>query len=125
MARQRFEVDLGVEAVAPRLARRSIQGWLESLGCAGERISDIGLVIAELVTNAVVHARTPARLIGQREPGYVRIEVHDYSVERPKPRHVGTAEGGFGLTIVERLSESWGWIPQPAGGKVVWALVRC
>ena len=125
MARQRFEVDVAVEAIAPRLARRSAQGWLESLGCAGERIPDIGLVIAELVTNAVVHARTPARLIGQREPGYVRIEVHDDSSERPTPRHLGTAQGGFGLTIVERLSESWGWNARPAGGKVVWALVPC
>ncbi len=114
-----------MEPVAPRLARRSIQGWLESLGCAAERIPDVGLVIAELVTNAVVHARTPARLIGQREPGYVRIEVHDDSSERPNPHRVGTGQGGFGLTIVERLSESWGWNSQPAGGKVVWALVRC
>src|SRR5687768_3719811 len=56
MAHQRIEIELAVEPVAPRLARRSIQGWLESLGCAAERIPDVGLVIAELVTNAVVHA---------------------------------------------------------------------
>jgi anti-sigma regulatory factor (Ser/Thr protein kinase) len=125
MVDRRIEIDLVAEVGAPRLARRSIQGWLESLGCAAERLSDVGLVIAELVTNAVVHAHTPATLIGQREPGHVRIEVHDDSTEGPMERDVGTAQGGFGLKIVERLSESWGWGYRPAGGKVVWALVRC
>jgi anti-sigma regulatory factor (Ser/Thr protein kinase) len=125
MDHQRVEIDLAAEVVAPRFARRSIEGWLESQGCTAQPISDVGLVVGELVMNAVVHARTPATLVAQRELGYVRIEVRDDSADRPTQRLVGTAQGGFGLTIVERLSESWGWGYQPAGGKVVWALVRC
>jgi hypothetical protein len=32
------------------------------------------------------------------------------------------AETGRGLHLVESFSESWGWHPLGAAGKVVWAL---
>jgi len=82
------------------------------------------LLANELVTNAVVHARTEIRLrlelCGDRphiavrdgSPGFLRLVA-------PDPQ----AEGGRGIWLIEQLARSWGVNRHPDGGKVVWCVL--
>jgi anti-sigma regulatory factor (Ser/Thr protein kinase) len=90
---------------------------------------DIDLVVSELVTNALLHARTEGRPAG---PAPIRLEVllnldslvcrvTDSSAALPAQEAVGeSAENGRGLFLVDVLSTQWGWFSGPVG-KVVWA----
>ncbi|GAA2149951.1 hypothetical protein GCM10009760_43750 [Kitasatospora kazusensis] len=102
----------------------------------GKLYVDVGeLLLSELVTNAVEHARVSPRrvlrgqLIAVRfevAVGRLRIEVHDASCERPEaqPLPDGDDESGRGLLLVESLAVAWGCCPRPGGiGKFVWAHV--
>jgi anti-sigma regulatory factor (Ser/Thr protein kinase)/anti-anti-sigma regulatory factor len=75
-------------------------------------------VVSELVTNAVVHARTDVTvrvtLAGRR----VHLSVADCGPGGP----VQTRRGS-GLTIVEQLSRRWGFLPRLGDGTVVWAVL--
>lgn len=78
------------------------------------------LVVAELATNAVIHARTPfvVRIILRRAS--LRIEVIDEDIHLPTVRHFSrTATSGRGLRLVESVAEALGASPT-AEGKVVW-----
>lgn len=90
-------------------------------------VEDAALVVlSELVTNAVQHARvSPGREIETRylrEAGGVRIEVHDASDERPTARVPGES-GGWGLGLVDELSDRWGVDDRDGVGKSVWAVL--
>ncbi|MFJ9840264.1 ATP-binding protein [Kitasatospora sp. NPDC101155] len=111
-------------------ARSALRGFLRNVP-GGDALAPGGeLVLSELVTNAVVHARVPrGRRIAIRFElvcDHLRLEVHDASSERPVIRRSTGAEdlSGRGLRLVEALSVEWGWIPRPEGiGKIIWALV--
>ncbi|MEV7865525.1 ATP-binding protein [Streptomyces sp. NPDC088124] len=86
------------------------------------------LVLSELVTNAVRHARvSPGREIETHflpASGGLRLEVHDASSEQPRQRVPELDEcGGRGLMLVEALAEQWGVSDRDGVGKVVWALL--
>ena len=86
---------------------------------AGEQLVLIG---SELVTNAVLHARTDLTLTLELEDGRARISVKDQSQAPATLRHYRTdALTGRGLGVVAALSDSWG--SAAADGKVVWAEV--
>jgi anti-anti-sigma regulatory factor len=81
------------------------------------------VVAGELVTNAVVHARTMMDLritLGRR---YLVIAVRDGSADLPRlaqqPLRLD-AVGGRGLLLVDSLVRRWGSLPAE-DGKVVWA----
>jgi anti-sigma regulatory factor (Ser/Thr protein kinase) len=80
------------------------------------------LVASELVTNAIVHARTELRLRVELRGDLLHLAVRDGSprllrlVTVPDPE----AEGGCGLWLVEQLARAWGVNRHPEGGKVVW-----
>lgn len=86
------------------------------------------LVVSELVTNAVLHARCgPGRQIGltlTREVDRVRVEVRDTGEGLPRPRRElrFTEEHGRGLAVVEELAADWG-VSHDVVGKTVWATV--
>ncbi|MDH6127423.1 ATP-binding protein [Kitasatospora sp. GP82] len=111
-------------------ARRLLRDFLAGLG-GGEPYGFVGeLVVCELVTNAVQHARTsPGRLILVRFEllcDVLRIEVHDASSKLPTvcPPSGADQEAGRGLWLVEQLSARWGCGPREGGiGKLVWAEV--
>ncbi len=78
------------------------------------------LLVTELVTNAVLHARTELHLIIETEPGIVRLRVEDRSPGTPVLRHYDTDDvTGRGLALVEMLATRWGVDPRP-DGKSVW-----
>ena len=82
------------------------------------------LLISELVTNAVRHAR-PGRLAMalslEAAGAWLRIEVHDADPDEPRQRAPGALdESGFGLLLIEALAGKWG-VRQTVTGKAVWA----
>lgn len=90
------------------------------------------LVLSELVTNAVRHARQPGdRQIETRfvrRDGGVRIEVHDASDAKPELREVPDeeAECGRGLFLVDHLTGGrWGVSDREGVGKLIWAHLAC
>lgn len=109
------------------LARADLLKALSGWGLA--TVEDVAvLVLSELVTNAVRHARvSPGREIETRyllQGESVRIEVHDASDERPKLK-IPSVEvpHGRGLVLVEALADRWGVTPRPVVGKSVWAVL--
>jgi anti-anti-sigma factor len=79
-------------------------------------------VTSEMVTNAVVHARTMMDLRFSRGRHYLLVAVRDGSDRPPRPDRgpSGDPATGRGLLLVDRLALHWGSFPA-AGGKVVWA----
>lgn len=117
-------VDLPATEQAASTARRLVQnalvGWRRS-----QLYEDAGIVVSELVTNAVQHAAESVRLrlhLLLNGKGCVNIAVVDDSPEVPVVQDPAIdAEAGRGLVIVEQLSRRWGVDLQPGRGKRVWA----
>lgn len=81
---------------------------------------DMSVVMSELVTNAVLHARTPITVRVSRGAA-IRLEVCDSSPVLPNIRgHGSQTTTGRGLHLVSALASAWGSEPR-AEGKVVWA----
>lgn len=128
---ERIGADMPNAAVielAPRLqsaeaARRFVHERCEDWGCS-EVIDAAALIVSELVTNAILHAGTPAELRAQWCNGVLRLEVMDNA--EGKPPHPRMAkpydENGRGLFLVDALSTAWG-VESTDRGKVVWAEV--
>ncbi|GAA4554989.1 ATP-binding protein [Planotetraspora kaengkrachanensis] len=153
-------VDLPVPSPAPLSATCTLQGRVTSAAVARDftattldqwgfpcLIDDAQLVVSELVTNALRHARADIsagppiqlRLVNHRF--HVGCAVRDSSERIPAPATGGDlSETGRGLHLVEALTTTWGWIliggsgngggdfgngeisGNGGGGKVVWAL---
>ena len=91
----------------------------------------VELVISEIVTNSVHAAQLLGRPSAVRlwlfsDKEHVLILVWDASAHPPVPSGHGAGEirdGGWGLMLVEAISDQWSWYSVPeTGGKVVWAL---
>jgi anti-sigma regulatory factor (Ser/Thr protein kinase) len=112
--------DPAAVAEARDLATRQLDQWgLEDLAFT------TGLVVSELVTNAIRYAGSPVvlRLIRDR---VLVCEVSDPSNTQPRLRRAhATDEGGRGLFLVAQLTTHWGsryhetgktiWTEQPLG----------
>lgn len=78
----------------------------------------VGLMVSELVTNAVRYAGGTVGLTLVFDARRLRILVGDDS--RARPVLHPTAVSGHGLVVVQELAESWGVVTCPTG-KQVWA----
>ena len=81
------------------------------------------LLVSELVTNAVRHARGTDVITVDLHAGraWLRIEVQDTDRHWPQPRIPdGFDESGFGFILVDALASSWG-VRETEAGKAVWA----
>jgi serine phosphatase RsbU (regulator of sigma subunit) len=88
-------------------------------------LESIRLLVSELVTNAVRHARIgPDDTIELRAavmPGSLRVEVRDRGPgfeARPSPP-TSERESGWGLVLVDRMSDRWG-VERGDAGSCVW-----
>ncbi|MET8755185.1 ATP-binding protein [Streptomyces sp. NPDC004667] len=116
-------------------ARRLLAGQLAHLGllpatdCPERRRADDALLVAsELVTNACRHTSGPTRLTSCWHPEQqsFTISVFDPSpaMPRPAPEDERGAHGGYGIHLVDHLSDRWCVVASPdAGGKSVSATV--
>ncbi|HSE08285.1 MAG TPA: ATP-binding protein [Nocardioidaceae bacterium] len=85
-------------------------------------VEDIRLVVSELATNAMVHARTPFTVTLSADDRTVLLAVRDGSTTVPvKAGPQVTDMRGRGLLLVEQLSLAWGASTAADGSKSVWA----
>lgn len=112
--------------LARRLATHQLDLWGVPFGSAAS--DNVALIVAELASNAVLHARVPGRDFALRlehRTGVLRIEVADARGDRPVAAPPMTADTttdhGRGLVIVDALASRWGVTGPPGPGKVVWA----
>ncbi|MFJ1972534.1 SpoIIE family protein phosphatase [Streptomyces sp. NPDC087903] len=111
-----WTIDPDPAAVAA--ARKNAVARLEEWGL-NEAAFVTELIVSELVTNAIRHARPPIqlRLIHDRS---LICEVSDASNTAPHMRRARTFdEGGRGLLLVAQLTQRWGTRPT-AEGKTIW-----
>jgi anti-sigma regulatory factor (Ser/Thr protein kinase) len=87
---------------------------------------DVLLLVTELVTNAVRHAgagpERPVRVDVRRWPRRVRVEVADPGsgfTPAAGLRRIRDHPGGWGLFLVDRISDRWG-VEQATPGNCVW-----
>jgi anti-anti-sigma regulatory factor/anti-sigma regulatory factor (Ser/Thr protein kinase) len=112
-------------AAAARLYVRDILDyWQPAL--PDPAVLDRAVLLAnELVTNAVVHARTELRLRLELCGDWLHIAVHDGGPRLLRLVSANPeAEGGRGLRLVAELARAWGVQPDPDGGKVVWCTLK-
>ena len=107
-------------------ARRALVSELRAVGVDPVLVDECEIVISELVTNAVRHAKPLAdgkiRVSWSVRAGVVEIDVTDGggpTSPRPAPRSVWSA-GGRGLRIVGSLAQEWG-VRENSTGSTVWA----
>jgi anti-anti-sigma regulatory factor/anti-sigma regulatory factor (Ser/Thr protein kinase) len=111
-------------SVAGPAARATVVAACEAWGL-GHVTNRAELVVTELISNAIVHAKTEIELlVALREP-FLHVSVADGSGAAPRLMSADSveAEGGRGLILVEALATKWGFVPT-RDGKVVWAMLR-
>ena len=115
---------LGPVPESAAAARDFVEDTLDEWGLR-EVVDDVRLVVSELVTNVIRHARTRATVTLRRHGRRVRLAVGD---EAPITARVGGYEEpeqlqdgrGHGLVLVKALSDDWG-VDLDSRGKSVWA----
>ena len=108
------QVELPAVPASVRAARQFVAEALD--GCAiGEACE---LLVSELASNAIRHARTDYTVRLVTDDRLVRLEVSDESRIIPTLQDLGDSHRG--LRIVDQLSEMWGVEPTEEG-KTVWA----
>jgi LuxR family maltose regulon positive regulatory protein len=119
----------------PRLRARLALGPVPTAAAAGRRFvgevcghwglqvltEPAALLASELVTNAVVHARTALELSVELRGSRLQVAVHDHD-----PNLLGLLAAkdgtgrGLGLLIVDQVAKAWGVRQDGARGKTVW-----
>jgi anti-sigma regulatory factor (Ser/Thr protein kinase) len=103
-------VDIDRDRTAPASARRAVEAFGTAL--VPEVVPDVKLLVSELISNSVKYGGDgQVQLILRSDgPAHVHVEVVDQGVgfvpaarDRPK-----TEPGGWGLHMVEALTERWG-----------------
>lgn len=117
--------DFGSSRIAREFTRATFESW-----DAAELFDEAGVVVSELVTNALRYglpgrhrnARAPIQLVLLRQERRILALVTDPNCDGPVPGDPDEfAETGRGLQVVEAITESWGWASLATGGKAVWA----
>ena len=112
-------VQLAPAPESARSARHAVSDTLLDVGRA-DLLDTAALLASELVTNAVVHARTPIDVQIWAATSGLRVAVTDRSPALPMQRHYGqVATTGRGLELLELLSDRYG-TEAGADGKTVW-----
>jgi DNA-binding NarL/FixJ family response regulator len=114
-ARSRLAADLSSAGSARRFVERTVRHWDSS-----QPLEVIKLLVSELVTNAVLHARSEAEVAVQLRDDTVRVEVRDRSPQRPVLRSAADYDtSGRGMALVAAMASHWG-VDEHGPGKSVW-----
>ena len=110
-------LQLPPEPTSAGMARRFVASSL----LAGSEVADLAvLLVSELASNAVLHARTPFELIVDDDGRRLRVEVHDDSPTLPTLKdYVAESITGRGLHMVATTADNWGFEAMDRG-KCVW-----
>jgi anti-sigma regulatory factor (Ser/Thr protein kinase) len=106
---------------AAQLVRATVEDWLPDVDPAAAEAAEE--MTQALVTNAVVHALSPVRIVIALRGGVLEVGVSDTDATLPgawvpAPRE-GSRGWGRGLTLVDTSSDEWGSTPLRVG-KQVW-----
>ncbi|GLW64586.1 hypothetical protein Arub01_28300 [Actinomadura rubrobrunea] len=111
------------EPQAAGLARELVRRQLAAWNLGEEFVITTELLVSELVSNVILHAKGPIGLRMLRS-WTLTCEVSDASLTTPLIRRSKpTDEGGRGLQLVSALSQRWG-TRYSANGKTIWAEQR-
>jgi anti-sigma regulatory factor (Ser/Thr protein kinase) len=110
---------LPANATSPSRARTFVVRTLTEWGVPA--VDDAALVVSELVTNALLHARTSMVVaLSEDGPGAVHLSVADGSVAALRERHFSLESGtGRGLRLLDSIALEWG-VDLRDDGKTVW-----
>jgi anti-sigma regulatory factor (Ser/Thr protein kinase) len=100
-------------------ARRHVASTLERWHL-DDLVETASLLTSEVVTNAVLHARTAMTLTVEHDGDGVRVSVSDGSPVPPAlRRHSDLATTGRGLRLLDQLADAWS-VNDNKHGKSVW-----
>jgi anti-sigma regulatory factor (Ser/Thr protein kinase) len=117
---QRAERVLPCEPRSAALARRFVEETLHAWHWSDSDDDIVTLLVSELVTNALLHARSEVRVRVSRTGSRIRVAVEDQATRQPARRgHTAGSTTGRGLDLVEALAADWG-VETVRGGKAVW-----
>jgi anti-sigma regulatory factor (Ser/Thr protein kinase) len=110
---------LEASTMSPRTARR----WI-STRCGEDpgTVEAAELIVSELVSNAVVHAKSDMVLSVRRGRESLHVELEDHGegeVVVQQPAAVELEDSGRGLRILAALASEWG-VRKVLDGKTVW-----
>jgi anti-sigma regulatory factor (Ser/Thr protein kinase) len=92
----------------------ALEGW-------GLEMEDVPLLVSELATNAVLHARSDFEVTVIRSARCDRVEVFDQNTRLPSFAVAPTdAYSGRGLMLLRGLSTNWGVESHSDIGKTIW-----
>jgi anti-sigma regulatory factor (Ser/Thr protein kinase) len=98
-----------------------MQALLRGWGLGEDVIEDAAIVVAELLANVVVHARTPFLLSVRLRGPLLHVAVSDQRVGVPESDAVNSTAGRIsGLRLITAVAFRWGWHEHETG-KTVWA----
>jgi anti-sigma regulatory factor (Ser/Thr protein kinase) len=102
-------------------ARRFVAAALGS----GDEVEELAvLLVSELASNAVLHARTSFELAVRVSADRLRVEVIDGDPTMPSLKtYVAESVTGRGLHMIAASADRWGFESHP-DGKVVWFELR-
>ena len=110
------------------VARQRLAADLNAAGIFAGAVGDAVLVVSELLSNAIRHARplpgSSVQVAWALDADAVEVAVSDGgAVTRPTPAQATVSSlGGRGLDIVEYLARTWG-VRSDGGGLTVWAVL--
>lgn len=119
-----IDLTFAASPAAASEARKSLNAIADKV--SRDKFEDIRLLVSELVTNGVRHAGfATADGVGFRVrmgDKCLRVEVVDAGKGFEKTVTPSTPDqvSGWGLQIVEKLSDRWGVEPLPESGSSVW-----
>ena len=113
-------MEFPADRTAPSRARRFVADTLRGWDVPRAKIADAVLLVSELVTNALLHARSAPSVEVTRNDDHIRCVVLDDSPMVPRRRHYASdAVTGRGIALVETLATRWG-SERNGPGKRVW-----
>jgi anti-sigma regulatory factor (Ser/Thr protein kinase) len=110
------------------VARQRLAADLMAAGIFAGAVGDAVLVVSELLSNAIRHARplpgANVQVAWAVDDDAIEVAVSDGGAPtRPTPAHATVSSlGGRGLDIVEYLARTWG-VRSDDGGLTVWAVL--
>lgn len=117
-----FRRNVGGGPSAAGRARRELAALHAELD--GPVLDSVRLLVTELVTNAIRHAGAPSvELVVELDSDLVRVEVAN-SGGGFQARPQSDEDSGWGLFLVDRLSERWGVDDDPGRQRVWFEILR-
>lgn len=107
MTGDHYSCELPATARSVTDARRFVLGALDTWHL-DDLADTAALLTSEVVTNAVLHARTPIELVVRRLRDGIGVDVTDGSRNAPQARGATSeSTNGRGLALLDQLASTW------------------